>query len=394
MHATEGKTKTRPSTTIDKMADEIAAMAAHIDAATQRLLTLLREFDQCGGWFEQGAISCAQWLSWRIGMSLGTAREKMRVAHKLAELPAIDAAFAHGQISYSKVRAVTRVATADSEALLLQMAQQMTAAQLEKTCRLYRGAVQPEGSADSIERDGRWVTSRDTDDGMVAISIRLLPEEAARFLEGADAASDTGNLADGVVHMAEAAMVPGSGRPAVEAVVHIDADSLTGHTNAGDGVSAETARRLLCDCGVVPMLEDSRGNTIDVGRKRRTIPAALRRALTARDAGCQFPGCDNRRFVDGHHVVHWANGGETSLDNTVLLCRRHHRYVHEWGYAISRADNGFAFLAPDGSPVQPAWPRPVTRPVRPAMAPETNACDWDGGPIDYELCVEALAQAG
>ena len=129
-------------------------------------------------------------------------------------------------------------------------------------------------------------------------------------------------------------------------------------------------------------------------RKRRTIPPALRRALTARDTGCKFPGCDNRRFVDGHHIVHWIHGGSTSLDNTVLLCRRHHRYVHEWGYTVSATGDGFKFLAPDGSPVPAAWPRPMAEPVRPAMHPDTNACGWDGWPIDYDLCVEALAAAG
>jgi hypothetical protein len=275
MHATKAN--------IDAMADEIAAMAAHIDAATQRLLTLLREFDLCRGWFEQGAVSCAQWLSWRIGMSPATAKDRMRVAHKLAELPLIDAAFSRGEVSYSKVRAMARVARGENEALLLGMAKAMTAAQLEKTCRLYRGAVRPEVSGADIEMHERWVSSRDTDDGMVAISIRLLPDEAARFLASAQHCSDTGNLADGVVHMAEAALVGQTGRPAVEAVLHLAADSLSGQTEAGDGLSAETSRRVLCDCGVVPMLEDSSGTAIDVGRKRRTIPAALRRALRARD---------------------------------------------------------------------------------------------------------------
>ena len=111
-------------------------------------------------------------------------------------------------------------------------------------------------------------------------------------------------------------------RPPVEVVVHVSAETLAGVTDQGDGLSAETSRRLLCDCGVVPMLEDGSGTTIDVGRKTRTIPAALRRALEARDGGCRFPGCGHRRFVDAHHIAHWIDGGTTDLCNTVLLCRR------------------------------------------------------------------------
>jgi hypothetical protein len=384
MHATKAN--------IDSMAEEIAAMAAHIDAATQRLLTLLRQFDLCRGWFEQGAVSCAQWLSWRIGMSPATAHDRIRVAHKLAELPLIDAAFARGEISYSKVRAMVRVARGENEEVLLGMASDMTAAQLEKTCRLYRGAVRPEVSGADIEKHERWVSRRDTDDGMVAISIRLLPDEAARFLASAEHCSETGNLADGVVHMAEAALVGRTGsRPAVEAVLHIDADSLSGRTPAGDGLSAETSRRVLCDCGVVPMLEDARGDTIDVGRKRRTIPAALRRALSARDGGCVFPGCDNSRFVDGHHLVHWLDGGDTSLENTAQLCRGHHRFVHEWGFAISKTADGFVFFGPDGAPIRNTVERPAIGAIAVATTSRTHAPGWDGWPIDYALCVEALA---
>ena len=127
---------------IDALADRIAETAAQLDVATHRLLTDIRLFDERGGWGRQGAISCSQWLSWRCGIGLGPAREKLRVAQALGRLPLIDAAFAQAEISYSKIRAITRVATRDTEAQLLQLARHSTAAQMEKMCRLYRQTQQ------------------------------------------------------------------------------------------------------------------------------------------------------------------------------------------------------------------------------------------------------------
>jgi hypothetical protein len=173
-------------------------------------------------------------------------------------------------------------------------------------------------------------------------------------------------------------------------------------TEPGDGLPAETCRRLLCDGGVVPILEDAKGTAIDVGRKRRTIPAALRRALAARDHGCRYPGCSNRRVVDAHHILSWVDGGETSLANTVLVCRRHHRFVHEHRYSIAREGDDLVFLDPAGQPVPAVFPRPplAPEPYRQldtwlrdggvAVDATSNLPGWDGLPVDYELCDEAL----
>ena len=324
----------------------------------------------------------------------------MRVAHRLVELPLIDAAFAAGEISYSKVRAMTRVASADNEELLISMARQTTAAQLERICRLHRQAL-PDGSAETVERDLRYLRARETDDGMVSIQLRLLPEEAARFLAGAEACADSGNLADGAVNMAALALrgdsaesteTPGPVRPQVEAVVHVSAETLTGETDQGDRLEPDTCRRLLCDSGVVRILQDASGTTIDVGRKTRTVTAALRRALHPRDRGCRFPGCDNHRFVDTHHIQHWINGGTTALSNLVTLCRRHHRFVHEWGYTIECTDHGILFRDPAGTIVSPAPPRdPWQRALGdPSITTDSNRPGWDGWPIDYEACVDSL----
>jgi hypothetical protein len=389
---------------IAAMGEAIAETAAIIDVATHRFLSQLREFDRVDGWHRAGALSCAHWLSWRVGMDLGAAREKVRVARSLGELPVVDDALRKGEISYSKVRAMTRVATAENEAELLGMARCATGAQLEKICRLKRMVNALAGESAKEVEGRRYVVERETGDGMVLIQMRLLPEEAARVMKALEVVGG-GNRADGVVALADAALSgkpvgeAGSVRPPVEVVVHVQAADLEGRTELGDGVSAEVSRRLLCDAGVVPMLEDDEGKTIDVGRKTRTIPAALRRALDARDGGCRFPGCTNRIYTDAHHVEHWLEGGETSLANTVLLCRRHHGYLHEHGFSLERVGEALVFRDPEGQVVPAQGTRGAVAVELAAVAgawsgravtAEVNAPGWDGERIDYDLCVAAL----
>jgi hypothetical protein len=224
------------------------------------------------------------------------------------------------------------VATPANEAELVHQARLTTASQLERICRLFRQVRSLAGEDPRSIEDRRWVEQRATEDGMVSIQIRLLPDEAARLMRALEISAGDGSLADGAVALAESALAGGPSddapRPPVEVVLHVAAATLEGRTEAGDGIPAETCRRILCDAGIVPVTEDASGQTIDVGRKTRTIPAALRRALHARDHGCCFPGCSNRR-VDAHHIHHWIEGGETKLSNMVSLCRRHHRYMHE-----------------------------------------------------------------
>jgi hypothetical protein len=394
-------------TEIDALADDIAVTASRIDAATHRLLTLIRAFDRAGGWHHQGALSCAHWLSWRIGLGLGPAREKLRVAHKLAELLLLDEAFRRGELSYSKLRAMTRVASPDNEAALLDLARNSTAAQLERVCRLYRQAHPPARTDPRSEDERRWVVAEPTDDGMVSIQIRLHPEEAARLMRALEVRADGGSLADGAVALADSALAgssdgDGPSRPPVEIVVHVSAATLEGHTEPGDGLSAETCRRLLCDAGVVPLLEDASGKTIDVGRKTRTIPPALRRALRARDRTCCYPGCSNRLGLDAHHVKHWIDGGETKLSGVFLTCRRHHRHLHEHGFSAEMRDGQPLFFDPHGREIPPAparpplthdafdWLRASLRQGDVHISAETAGPGWDGLPVDYDLCVAAI----
>jgi hypothetical protein len=399
---------------IETLSDDIAETAAHIDVATHRLLSQIRAFDQAEGWGDTGALSCAHWLSWRVGLGLGVAREKVRVARALGDLPRIDDALRRGELSYSKTRAMTRVATAENEETLLELALAATAAQLEKICRLYR-PIQKDGAEDhEAEDDRRWLRVRHSDDGMVCITVSLHPDEAARVLAAVDASAEIrdgeADRVDGLLALVDQAMGDSAeiGRPAVEAVVRVEVDAATlvGKLPDGTGISAETSRRLLCDAGIVALAEDQRANPLALGRKRRTVSTALRRALHARDGGCQFPSCTNHRFTDAHHIEHWLDGGMTNLDNAILLCRRHHRFVHEFGFSVERGEDGLTtFRDPRGEIVPAGGERALRQAasierLRAALAEsgieidaETNAPRWDGMPPDYSLCIEALSFA-
>ena len=367
---------------IDALADRIAETAAQLDAGTHRLLTDIRVFDQQEGWGRQGALSCAHWLGWRCGIALGAAREKVRVAHALGGLPLIDDALRLGQISFSKARAMTRIATQENETQLVELARHSTAAQLERFCRLYR-QTQPRDPAHAAER---YLRVRDTEYGMVRIEIQLCPDEAARLLKACHVSAET--RLDGILSMAEATLRGDQlDRPPVEVLVQIDAATLVGQEEQA-GISAETSRRLLCDAGIVPVLTDAQGTPLDVGRKSRSIPAALRRALAARDRGCRFPGCTHTRYVDAHHVQHWSAGGETSLANTLLLCGRHHTLVHEGGFRVVADGERMVFFDPHGSELPDVGlPRVVTTRTYEIGAPSPG---WDGQRVDYDAVVASL----
>jgi len=171
----------------------------------------------------------------------------------------------------------------------------------------------------------------------------------------------------------------------------------------GPHVSAETSRRIACDCSLIKLTEDEDGEPLSIGRKTRAIPPSIRRALRFRDHGCRFPGCTNTHFVDGHHIKHWADGGDTSLDNLVLLCRHHHRLVHEGGYACERTRDGkIEFRSPAGSVVPVYPPAPAAYDARhlkqwlrrdnPKADIDGLSCVslWAGERMDWDIAVERL----
>ncbi len=451
---------------LEELEERITTLAAHIHAATHRLLTLIAEFDRRRGWELGGHRSCAHWLSFRTGIDLGTAREKVRTARALAGLPRTSASMARGELSFSQARALTRVAKASNEDELLELAQGCTIAQLERTLRAYRrGSREEEVEWEQRRWESRTLSVFPDDDGMYAVRGRLPAEVGALLMRAVEAASDAlfkekegpwvpesereraaaqlradalGLLAEralaagfgerggeggesgggesGAPHASgceaacecggepeagsggssgrgcecgcdsdagsglDACCAPGErdGEPAgtgtsrtsvsrlpvpisgtrperYQVILHVDPQTLMaggepGRSELEDGtrLSCETSRRLTCDAAVVRIRYDTDGSVLDVGRKRRTIPPALRRALEVRDRGCCFPGC-GCRFTAVHHIRHWADQGETKLSNCALLCAHHHRLVHESGWKMDWWGEGRpVFFSPRG----------------------------------------------
>jgi 5-methylcytosine-specific restriction endonuclease McrA len=388
---------------LDRLGDEIAELSVHLDAATARLLDLIRDFDARGGW-GNGFRSCAHWLSWRVGLDLGAAREKVRVARALATLPRLAQALARGELSYAKVRALTRVATPCTEDRLLAVGRAGTAEHVERIVRGWRRVDRIAETRESAHRHKfRSLRVYRDHDGMVAVHGRLEPEVGELLLQALTAArkalykqkprsfDDPGprdianeppsleqQQADAVGLLAETALHhgidPGPPGERYQVVVHVDAPVLAdpeapGQSvlESGEHVSAETSRRLACDASRVVMQHARDGRVVEVATRTRTIPPAIRRALQHRDRGCRFPGC-HVRVGHGHHIHHWAQGGPTTLSNLTMLCRRHHHAVHEEGYQVERDAGGeLRFRRPNGEPF-PDVPQPPTVPDDPAAA--------------------------
>ncbi len=461
-----------PSSSLEALEHQITELSAHIHAANYRLLCLIVEFDRREGWFQWGVLSCAHWLNWKCGIGLVAARDKVRVARSLESLPKISEAFRTGQVSYSKVRAMTRVATVENEDYLLQIARHGTASHVERLVCNYRKVqrIAERQRANSLHEE-RCVTFRHDQDGALLIEARLPPETGAIVLQALAAAGEamyarrrdweaasqatqensaesslreglylppgpaegitedpdtpwwtrgvhekqgySALRADALVLMAESLLANGAGsRSAGERnsiVVHVDAEVLANPDAAGRSelengpqLAGESTRRLACDAGIVRIVEDGAGMPLDIGRKTRSIPPAIHRALKARDRGCRFPGCTARQFVEGHHVKHWARGGETSLENLVQLCYFHHRLVHEGGYGVrARGNQQFEFMRPDGRVIEDV-PKNSAESFRDTdietlnrehdlnIDADTCVTLWDGTRMNHAMAVEEL----
>jgi hypothetical protein len=358
---------------------QITELAGHLNAANYRWLTLIAEFDRRRGWWDGRLHSCAHWLNFKCGLNLGAAREKVRVAHALAGLPKIAASMARGELSYSKVRALSRVACPATEGGLLMIALHGTAHHVERLVQGYRRARQAEElSREAQQHANRSVTYAYAEDGSLMLKARLPALAGAMLIQALNAAlkrlpekeisadvvkeqpiSYPARRADALKALAEHYLAePDSSSTTADryqVVVHVDAETLHEHTagrcevEQGPAIAVETVRRLACDASLLWVLENEQGEPLDVGRKTRSIPAAIRRALHTRDGGCRFPGCTHQRYVDAHHIEHWADGGETKLSNLVTLCRLHHRLVHEGEITVETlAGGGWRFLRPDG----------------------------------------------
>ncbi|NJK31904.1 MAG: DUF222 domain-containing protein [Deltaproteobacteria bacterium] len=383
---------------LDLLAKQIAELSLRIDVAKHSLLTHIRIFDAHDGWEGQGFRSTADWLAWRIDIGTVAAREHVRVAKALGELPLVDAAFAAGKLTYSKVRAITRVATPETEQGFIDVALHATASQVDKLAAAYR-RVRVDPSQPAFDQQ-RFVRRTETPSGMVRIEIQLPPEQANIVWEAMSAALDAGRReagdasaeaetpegqnasaealqterADALVSVAQGYLqheprTLGSG---YELVVMTTKDQLEqgpggvgGFLRDGTPVPLHIARMLACDCTRVDVEMSGSGEILDVGRARRTIPSAIGRALWLRDGGCRVPGCGRKRHLHAHHIEGWAEGGKTAASNLVLLCPIHHSLVHEGQLHVEVYEGRIQFRNAHGLTIRPAPSRSLcNRPRR------------------------------
>ena len=439
---------------LDELEAKITELWGYLNVATYRFLLLIAEFDREEAYARHGLANTAQWLNWQCGIGAVAAREKVRVARSLEQLPEIADAFAKGEISYSKVRAMTRVATPANESVLVHTARNGTAAHVEKLVRKYRW-TQRRDAAQLAQRqnefrkvsyffgmDGEFILSACLPPEIGAVVSKALQTAVEAVRESKEVTAETPLQipsdvwkADALRLMAETFLDhrgeetgAGSAADRLQVVVHIDQAILSEQQAAaeagaphrceledGPALALDTARRLACDASVVGIVEGEEGEPLDIGRKTRSIPPAIARALRARDGGCRFPGCDRTRFCQGHHIEHWGNGGETKLDNLITLCGFHHRLVHEGGYGVRRTDDGlFVFTRPDGKRVEENGVKCFRGNILPplhstyrgfeeslrdymktydpglSITAETSRCQWRGEGMDYSQAIEAM----
>ncbi len=341
----------------------------------------LRRFDKSGEYAADGALSVVAWLRWKCKLSGGAAAERVGIARQLAQLPKTEEAFARGDVGYQHVALIARTAenlgtapVRKEESRLLQAAQTMDPNRFAGVTKDFEHRVDAEGALTGANRAyaRRYLQVSQPLDGLVRLD-GLLDAEGGATLQTAlnalmapvkgDDRTPGQRRADALVELCrrrlDSGKLPEVGGERPHLTIKASVGTLAGIPGhpAGDlewgqSIPAETVRRLACDAALTRISGSGRAADRDelaaeVSHASRTIPPAIRRALAARDHGCTFDGCDRPHpWTDAHHLTHWADGGPTTLENLALLCRRHHRMVHEEGWRLERRGGRFVAIAP------------------------------------------------
>jgi hypothetical protein len=336
--------------------------AAHLE-----MLDEVARLDRSEEWTYDGAVSMANWLVNRYNLSHHTAAEWVRVANALQELPAIRCAYGAGRMSWDQVRTATRFALPAIDDELAELAPDTPVRELSRVGRTINLS-----EVEQIHRERSFTWKFDEEhpvlwfkgkmvasDGVELVkTITRLANQAPPQPDGTYEPFEARCL-DALTTMASHSRGADTDPDRATGVVHIPLSVLTndeGQAECEDGtpILAETARRLMCDARLQITLDDDELNTIGIGRTARTIPPWLGRLLRKRDGGCRFPGCGRTRWIHFHHLIHWAHGGPTDLDNLISLCLYHHRLIHEGGWAISGDPNReITWIMPGGTPFVP-----------------------------------------
>jgi hypothetical protein len=355
-------------------------LGALLSATTAELLRWVAVSDRAEDWKLDGAGDMAAWLVQALRVSSTTAREWVRTATALEQLPHLREAFDGGTLSWEQVRPGVRCTTPATDATLASTLPECSVRQIEALARQHRPRRTEEDLAAARVRRLCWRPDAELGgfrySGFVPTAEgEQLNQVLTRMAEsvGPDAATGlwepfSQRAADALLELAHLRAAIDPDPDSVLAVVHVDADVLAGARD-GNGmvgdlpISRETARRLMCDAKVEFSIDQPDGTTVGIGRASRAVPRWLRRKVAHRDGCCRFPGC-GRSIRHRHHLRYWTAEGPTNADNLVGLCWLHHHLVHEGGWVITgHPDHELVFTGPAGRTLR-SRPRPVDRAFR------------------------------
>ncbi|MBJ7594003.1 MAG: DUF222 domain-containing protein [Candidatus Dormibacteraeota bacterium] len=367
------------------LGDDLVAIRRQIDRLEAEFVRRVHRFDRDNGALAEGAASTVSWLRGTCGLTSSAATDRVRMGRMLNELPMTMESFREGRAPFTNVSLIARLAddigvepTRTVERTLVDAAEKVDAGRMWYLTSYTRQRLDADGALDRDNRDHerRWFACDQTFGGVFILRGELDAEGGAIVKTALDALTPpTGpddlrktsqRRADALVELAARQLKSGNLPETHGQRPHLTLTTTLETLRRDDGaqpaelakvgpIHAEAARRIACDAvrtiataaastdaAPADAATTANGAVLSVGRASRTIPAPIRTALVRRDKGCRFPGCDRPpEWTDGHHIKHWADGGETSLRNLVLLCRRHHRMVHERGWVLR--------LEPDGS---------------------------------------------
>ncbi len=369
----------------ERLEADLVAHAAVESAGLAKVLAVLREFDARQAWGSWECRSAAHWMAWKCGLSLPAGIERVRVAHALANLPLVEEAFSAGRLSYSKVRAITRVATAHDEGTWVSIAEHGTAAQLDRLASAFR-KVNRQDSLDEIASTGLFWSTQD--DGSVEFTLRLPAESAMAVINGLDQAVELVKGEKRSVLLAEAAtrLLTGSSSVNAEVVVHLHDDQA--YVEGGGAIHPDLADCLSCDGPVTTVVDTPDGPVVKEQRKAPT--KSQRKWLATRHPQCQVLGCHHTGRFHAHHVVERRHGGKTVVSNLVRVCAFHHRMIHLHRLLlVLHRDRSLEVFRADGTPLDKdlsmsQWMQ------APVDDPNWITGRWCGDTLSIPDCFDAL----
>jgi len=359
------------------------------------VLTEVARLETEQSWKEDGATSMTDWLVGRYTLSIGTAREWIMVAQALTEQPEIRRGYAEGRLSWDQLRALVRFTTPDNEAEWAERAPHMTVAELRAANKTVTNSQVVQ--AHQKRRVEWWfedhqplfqmtVHMGDVEGATLATSLTRRANQYDPDPESGVYEEFETRCADALHELASQAIAADRDHDRATILIHTDIQTLlnaTGTATIADGpaLAHDTLRRLACDARLQLAITDPDHSTVGVGRTTRTIPPWLNRLVRLRDRSCRFPNCRRTRWTQAHHIVHWADGGPTDLNNLITLCGFHHRLIHEHGWTIhGQPGDKITWHRPDGHAFQPKPPAPhlqawkhtlnLTPPVQPPHRPQ------------------------